>query len=390
MRVGLVSPYSLDVPGGVQLHVLDLADYLIERGDEVSVLAPAQEDTVLPPYAVSAGSAVPVRYNGSVARLAFGPAVSARVQRWVEEGNFDVIHVHEPASPSVSMLAVWAARGPVVGTFHTATVKSRAMRAAEPILRPTLERLSARIAVSQAARQTVAAHLGDDAMVIPNGVFVRRFRPDPASIRPLRRAGSGPTVVFLGRFDEPRKGLPVLVKAADAILAQHPDTQFLVAGPGEINDAAKALPSSIANHFRFLGAVSDEQKVALLAGADLYVAPNTGGESFGIILIEAMAAGAPVLASDLTAFDAVLDHGRAGRTFPVGDSAALAAQACELLSDREARAALSHAGLGRAWTFDWSRVGERIVAVYESVRSAASPSVVVEPPARLWSRWRRR
>lgn len=390
MRVGLVSPYSFDVPGGVQLHVLDLADHLLARGHEVSVLAPAEDDTPLPPYVVSAGSAVPVRYNGSVARLAFGPVVAARVNRWVEEGGFDVLHIHEPASPSVSILALWAAEGPVVATFHTATLKSRALRLAQPMLQPSLEKISARIAVSEAARQTVAAHLGGDTVVIPNGVYVARFRPDPQLSRRWGSRQGGPRVVFLGRFGERRKGLLVLVGAAQEILSHHPDAQFLVAGPGEVAEAAKLLPSTVASAFRFLGPLSDAEKVSLLADADVYVAPNTGGESFGIILVEAMSAGAPVVASDLPAFDAVLDQGRAGLTFPVGDSPGLARQVCRLLGDSRLRTQMATAGQARAWAFDWSRVGEQVLAVYEAVRSVAGPQVVVEPPSRPWSRWRRR
>lgn len=390
MRVGLVTPYSLDVPGGVQFHVIDLAEYLISRGHEVSVLAPAEEDTPLPPFAVSAGRAVPVRYNGSVARLAFGPAVSARVTKWVLEGNFDVIHIHEPANPSVSLLAIWAAKGPVVGTFHTATEKSRALRAAEPILRPSLERLSARIAVSEAARQTVAAHLGDETIVIPNGVYVERFHARPEQRRKWRRGNDGPTVAFLGRFEEPRKGLHVLVGAAASILRRFPDAQFLIAGPGDVQAAVKDIPDAVAPAFRFLGPISEAEKVSLLADSDVYVAPNTGGESFGIILVEAMAAGAAVVASDLDAFQAVIGGEHAGLTFGNGDSDQLADRICTVLADPDLRHRLSVAAAARAWTFDWSRVGERIIAVYESVRSAAAPHVVVEPPARTWSRWMRR
>lgn len=390
MRVGLVSPYSFDVPGGVQLHVQDLATELISRGHQVSVLAPAEEDTPLPDFVVSAGRAVPVRYNGSVARLAFGPQASARVERWLADGHFDVIHIHEPASPSVSLLALWAAQGPVVATFHTATLKSRAMRVATPILRPSLEKLSARIAVSEAAQKTVIAHVGGTTVVIPNGVYVRQFRPDPGDRRRWGARTDGPRVVFLGRFDEPRKGLHVLTRAVPAILAAHPDAQILVAGPGDVAEAARALPDVVARATRFLGALSHEEKVSLLAGADVYVAPNTGGESFGIILVEAMAAGAPVVASDLDAFEAVLDHGRAGITFPVGDAEQLAAKVCLLLADAELRRRVAEAGTARAWSFDWSRVGEQVLAVYESVRPAGLAKVELEPSARPWSGWWRR
>lgn len=389
MRIGLVSPYSFDVPGGVQLHVRDLAEHLISRGHEVSVLAPAEDDTPLPPYVVNAGSAVPVRYNGSVARLAFGPVVSARVNRWVQEGDFDVVHIHEPASPSVSMLALWAAEGPVVATFHTSIRKSRALKVAQPMLRGSFEKISARIAVSPTARRMVTDYVGADSVVIPNGVYVAAFRPDPADSRRWGRRSGGPAVVFLGRFDEPRKGLAVLVGAAPEILARHPDAQFLVAGPGDVSEVARSLPAGIAPSFRFLGPVSDAEKISLLAGADVYVAPNTGGESFGIILVEALSAGAPVVASDLTAFHDVLEGGRAGLLFPVGDAAGLAGRVIRLLDDAGLRSRMAEAGARRAWDFDWSRVGEQVLAVYESVRSSAYPRVGLES-TRPWAAWRRR
>ncbi|MFE1784821.1 glycosyltransferase family 4 protein, partial [Streptomyces sp. NPDC059506] len=154
MRIGIVCPYSWDVPGGVQFHIRDLAEHLIGLGHEVSVLAPADDDTPLPEYVVSAGRAVPVPYNGSVARLNFGFLSAARVRRWLHDGSFDVLHIHEPAAPSLALLACWAASGPIVGTFHTSNPRSRAMIAAYPILQPALEKISARIAVSEYARRT--------------------------------------------------------------------------------------------------------------------------------------------------------------------------------------------------------------------------------------------
>lgn len=175
MRIGIVCPYSWDVPGGVQFHIRDLADHLIRRGHQVSVLAPADDETPLPPYVVSAGRAVPVPYNGSVARLNFGFLSAARVRRWLHDGGFDVIHIHEPTSPSLGLLACWAAQGPIVATFHTSNPRSRAMIAAYPILQPALEKISARIAVSEYARRTLVEHLGGDAVVIPNGVDVDFF-----------------------------------------------------------------------------------------------------------------------------------------------------------------------------------------------------------------------
>jgi phosphatidyl-myo-inositol alpha-mannosyltransferase len=364
MKIGLVCPYSWDVPGGVQMHVRDLAEALLERGHSVSVLAPADDDTPVPSYVVTAGRAVPVPYNGSVARVNFGPVSAARVRRWVADGRFDVLHVHEPAAPSLSILAVWFADVPVVATFHSANPRSRAMTAAYGILQATFEKISARIAVSEEARTTLVQHLGGDPVLIPNGLYVERFAK--AEARPDWQ-GYGGTLSFLGRLDEPRKGLPVLLAAWPTIARTCPGVRLLVAGSGDLEDARAALPRDVRASVRFLGRVSDDDKAAMLASSDLYVAPHTGGESFGIVLAEAMSAGAPVLASDLVAFRAVLDGGRLGTLFDVGDSAALAREAVGLLADPERRAAYQEAAFAAVHRYDWGVVVEEVLAVYEMV-----------------------
>ncbi len=383
MRIGIVCPYSWDVPGGVQFHIRDLAEHLIGLGHRVSVLAPADDDTPLPGYVVSAGRAVPVPYNGSVARLNFGFLSAARVRRWLHDGAFDVIHIHEPASPSLGLLACWAAQGPIVATFHTSNPRSRAMIAAYPILQPALEKISARIAVSEYARRTLVEHLGGDAVVIPNGVDVDFFakadpKPQwqgegaPGSVEGGGGRREGETIGFIGRIDEPRKGLPTLMRALPKILAARPRTRLLVAGRGDEEEAVDGLPESMRDRVEFLGMVSDEDKARMLRSVDLYVAPNTGGESFGIILVEAMSAGAPVLASDLDAFRQVLDGGAAGELFPVEDAEALAASAVRLLGDRERLAELRELGSRHVRRFDWSTVGAEILSVYEMVTDGAA------------------
>ncbi|MCQ4082750.1 glycosyltransferase family 4 protein [Streptomyces sp. RB6PN25] len=367
MRIGIVCPYSWDVPGGVQFHIRDLAGHLIALGHEVSVLAPADDDTPLPPYVVSAGRAVPVPYNGSVARLNFGFLSAARVRRWLHDGAFDVLHIHEPASPSLGLLACWAASGPIVATFHTSNPRSRAMIAAYPILQPALEKISARIAVSEYARRTLVEHLGGDAVVIPNGVDVDFFR----SAEP-KQEWQGGTIGFIGRIDEPRKGLPTLIRALPEILRRRPGTRLLVAGRGDEQEAVDGLDEQARGQVEFLGMVSDEDKARLLRSVDVYAAPNTGGESFGIILVEAMSAGAPVLASDLDAFRQVLDGGAAGELFPVEDADALADAAVRLLDDPERLARLRSLGSKHVRRFDWSTVGRDILAVYETVTDGAA------------------
>ncbi|NGN65763.1 glycosyltransferase family 4 protein [Streptomyces sp. A7024] len=380
MRIGIVCPYSWDVPGGVQFHVRDLAEWLINAGHEVSVLAPADDETVLPPYVVSAGRAVPVPYNGSVARINFGFLSAARVRRWLHEWDFDVLHIHEPATPSLALLACWAAQGPIVGTFHTSNPRSRSMIAAYGILQSALEKISARIAVSEYARRTLVEHLGGDAVVIPNGVDVGFF--DQVDPKPEWQGG---TIGFVGRIDEPRKGLPVLMAALPRILEELPDTRLLVAGRGDEEEAVAALPPEMRERVEFLGMVSDEDKARLLASVDVYVAPNTGGESFGIILVEAMSAGAPVLASDLDAFAQVLDGGEAGELFANEDADALAEKAVALLKDPARRDELRERGSRHVQRFDWSTVGADILAVYETVTSGAPP--VAAEDERSAGRW---
>ncbi|WP_328917090.1 MULTISPECIES: glycosyltransferase family 4 protein [unclassified Streptomyces] len=378
MRIGIVCPYSWDVPGGVQFHIRDLAEHLIALGHEVSVLAPADDETPLPPYVVSAGRAVPVPYNGSVARLNFGFLSAARVRRWLHDGSFNVVHIHEPASPSLGLLACWAAQGPIVATFHTSNPRSRAMIAAYPILQPALEKIRARIAVSEYARRTLVEHLGGDAVVIPNGVDVDFFaRAEP---RPQWQGG---TIGFIGRIDEPRKGLPVLMRALPRILAERPGTRLLVAGRGDEQEAVASLPEEMRDRVEFLGMVSDEDKARLLRSVDLYVAPNLGGESFGIILVEAMSAGAPVLASDLDAFAQVLDQGAAGELFGNEDEDALATAAIRLLGDPARLAELSALGSAHVRRFDWSVVGADILAVYETVTAGAEAVEADERPGFL-------
>jgi phosphatidyl-myo-inositol alpha-mannosyltransferase len=369
VRIGMVCPYTWDVPGGVQEHIKDLAEALIGLGHEVSVISPADDDTPLPGYVVPAGRAVPVPYNGSVARLAFGPLSAARVRRWVKEGGFDVLHVHEPAAPSLSLLACWVADGPIVATVHTANPRSRVMHAAFLALQTALEKISGWIAVSEAARTTLVEHMGGDAVLIPNGVTVSRYK----KASPLPGwPGEGGALGFLGRMEEPRKGLDVLLRAFELLAAQRPGLRLLAAGPGDLDEVRAKVPEAIRDRLILLGQVTQEDKARFYHSVDVFCAPNTGGESFGVVLIEAMAAGAPIVASDLDAFQLVLRDGRAGELFPAGDPAALAAAASRLLDDPSLRARLSAAATDAVRAYDWPMVARDVVKVYEAV----VPSVV--------------
>lgn len=373
MRIGIVCPYSWDIPGGVSAHVADLAEALIRMGHYVSVLAPAEFDELLPDYVVSTGKPRAVKYNGSVARLSFGPIAARKVSKWVEEGEFDVLHVHEPLAPSLSVLACWAAKGPIVATWHSSMDKSRMMLTLSKLAQTAMEKVSARIAVSEAARTTLIKHVDGDAVVIPNGVDVRAF----GNAKPMFGwPGANLSIVFLGRGDEPRKGLSVLVDAYPEIRRNHPNVRLLIAGPGEPANTLKSLSREDRASVTLLGMIAPQDKASVLASGTIYVAPNTGGESFGIVLLEAMATGTPVIASNLEAFSRVLDHGRAGLTFENENSADLAKVVSDLLADPIQRAELSVQGKSRVAEFDWSVVATRIVDVYESIRVSG---VKVEP-----------
>jgi phosphatidylinositol alpha-mannosyltransferase len=364
MRIGIVCPYAWDAPGGVRSHVADLAQTLIARGHEVSVLAPIDEHEDVPDWIVDGGSPVSVPYNGSVAKLSFGVKATGRVRRWIRDGDFDVLHVHEPLAPSLSLLACWVGRGPIVATWHSSSERSRMLSAGFYIAQTAMEKVIARIAVSEDARRFLVGHVGGDAVVIPNGVRVSDFVTEERlpEFDPAR-----PSMVFLGRMDEPRKGLHVLVGALPEIVAKVPTVQVVIVGPGDIDDQRESLDPSVRDNVVYLGRVSDADKARAFASADIYIAPHTGGESFGIVLAEAMAASTAVLASDLPAFRNVLADGEAGRLFPTGDCAALAQAAVDLLTDASAREALVTAGRSLVMDFDWDHVVDDVIAVYDSV-----------------------
>lgn len=397
MRIGIVCPYSFDAPGGVQFHIRDVAQELISRGHDVSVLAPGEIDPgEIDPGETSAGEksrgeesrgeenrgegwltltgkSVSIPFNGSVARLAFGPYSAWKVRKWLKDGNFDVVHAHEPETPSLGLLSVLAAKVPVVGTFHAAMAPSKLRHATSKLVEPVLRRLDLRIAVSEEAKRTLVEHHGGDAMILPNGVFTQAFC-HAKPVAAWEGTEDAPTVVFLGRLDEPRKGLPIFAEAAAQVLKTHPHTRFLVAGRGGA-DSLEALMREHPDAVTLLGEITDEEKASLLKGATAYVAPQTGGESFGIVLVEAMAAGTAVVASDIPAFAAVLDDGQAGALFNNEDAQDLANNLVQLLDNPELRKALAASGNERAKTFDWRTITDTLEELYADLLRRNKPEL---------------
>ena len=380
LRIGIVCPYSWDFPGGVQNHIRDLAEFLIKDGHYVEVLAPATESDELPDYVISAGRAVSIPYNGAVARILFGVVANSRVRSWINDGNFDLLHLHEPAIPSLSLLACWAGDGAMVVTFHAAAKYQKAIVAIGPILEPVIEKLSARIAVSESARLTLTAHLETDAIVIPNGIYAENYRDGTAQPK-----WQGNTIGFLGRFEEDRKGLPVLLDALPIISRFIPDIRVLIAGPGDSDEVLEKVDPQLRDRIEFLGKISEAEKADFLASISLYIAPNTGGESFGIILAEAMAGGATVVASNIPAFADVLGDGQFGALFESENSESLAKVVIDLLRDQEKRKELASAGATHAQRFDWSQVGEEIFEVYE-LAMVSGQKVSLSSENRSWTR----
>lgn len=365
LRVGLVCPYDLDVPGGVREQVLGLARALSAAGDQVQVLAPrgrgapsfAQVDGV---RVVTAGGAVGLPTNGSTARLALDPVARRRAARWARSG-FDVVHVHEPIPPGIghSVLRRLAAErdaglpGPaVVATVHVSMSprpagRSRSLRSAARHVGGLLRHVDVLTAVSEHARRTLVDHLGRVPVVVPNGLDVASW-PVPRARGP-RGAGVAPTVVVLGRAGEPRKGVDVVLRAWPRVREAHPTARLLVVGP------SAGMTVAPGRGIQLVGTVDEDTKRRLLAQADALLAPHRGGESFGIVLVEALAAGAPVVASDLPAFRAVLaGH---GTLVPPGDAPALAAAVVAVLDGGGAHDPAP--GRARAETFDWAVVARR-------------------------------
>jgi phosphatidylinositol alpha-mannosyltransferase len=366
MNLGLVCPYEWTVPGGVGNHVRALAAELRRLGHQVDVLAPAERPVPDPGF-VGLGGSLAVPYNGSVARIAIGPRALVRVRRALGRGGYDLLHVHEPLSPSVGLLAVTQAGRslPVVGTFHANLGRSLALEAAGPLLRRAYHRLAGRIAVSASARDTWQGRFGGAMAVVPNGVAPEFF----AGPEPLPGWNDpGPTVLFVGRL-EPRKGLAYLVRAFLRLKPAFPRLRLLVVGRGDQHQQDKAMamvPPRLRPDLVFVGSVPQADLPSYYASADVFCAPSLGGESFGIVLAEAMAVGLPVVCSDIGGYRDVVRDGAEGLLVPPRDPEALAAAIAGLLDNPARLAAMGEAAATTARRYAWPVVAGEVAEVYEA------------------------
>jgi phosphatidylinositol alpha-mannosyltransferase len=354
VRIGLVCPYSLTLPGGVQGQVLALGRSLRSLGHDVRVLGPCDGP---PPDAgvTPLGNSLPTAANGSVAPIAPDPAAQLRTIRSLRDERFDIVNVHEPIAPGVAQTALLFKSQPLVGTFHAAG-ESAGYRWLNPIVRWLAGKLDLRCAVSEDARAMAANAVGGAYELLFNGVELGLYAgpaPEPAS---------QPTILFLGRH-EPRKGLAVLLEAMGDL---SPEVRLWVASDGP---ETAALQQQVAGDPRieWLGRLSEQEKVERLRAADVFCAPSLGGESFGVVLLEAMAAGTAVVASDLPGYANVARSDRDGVLVPPGDPSALAAQLQRVLGDSALRESLTASGSMRASEFSMDRLAAIYVGLYEQV-----------------------
>ena len=380
MRVALVSPYSYTYPGGVGRHVEALAQELMELGHDVRLLVPYDPDDriarvthrgarpqprPLPDHVVPMGRTLGLPMNGAVSNLATFPKSVGLLGRQLRHGGYDIVHVHEPNAPYLSWYATEASKAPVVATFHTYSTAGLVNRFAASFIgaRRLYAKLSARIAVSEAAQWTAQRYYGGRYRIVPNGVDLSAARPDGA------RPNESLRIVFVGRAEE-RKGLPVLLRAFEALRGVGVPARLTVAGPTQEEVEPLLLdPEGI----EIAGQVDDATKWKLLGEADILCAPSLGGESFGMVLTEAFASGTPVVASDIAGYRDVVRNGTDGVLVPVGDAVALGETLLELASDPKRRAEMGKAALESAERFAWPNVAKEIEAVYEEALGAPEP-----------------
>ena len=374
VKIALVTPFDLARPGGVAEHVIHLGQEFARLGHEVTTLAPKAD-----PRAVRRSDAVGVREigraltlptNGSRARITLDLTRFGEVRRIFTGERFDVVHVHAPLTPALTWMALFASHSVNVATFHAYRNGSVWYRALAPAFRPVVRRIDTRIAVSEPAARFIGAYFPGNYTVIPNGIDIERFGPDKAD--PNSHEVGVPQIVFVGRHDEPRKGLSTLLQALPAIRAAIPGCRLEIAGDGDISRHANLLNTIGRDGIAFHGQVSAEDLPRHYASADLFCAPSTENESFGIVLLEAMASAVPVVASNIPGYASVMTDGREGLSVPARDPAALATAVIRLLADADLRSYLGNAGRATAATYAWPNVAARVIDLYERTIAAKS------------------
>jgi len=364
VRIAVVAPYDLSAPGGINNQIRAQARALRRLGHEVAIFGAASGP--LEPGEQSLGRTIDVTFGGTESGLGVDPRALQAVGRLVHR-PFDIVHVHEPFVPIAPWIVLLRSRAPLVGTFHVHREQGHGFYGAWAwALRPLARRLRARIAVSEAARRTVARHFPDDYEIVPNGIEGERFRvsrPRPETLAHGRRH-----VLYVGRL-EPRKGVEYLVRAMAQVERRVAGASLVIVGDGPSRGALETLARDAGTSVQFAGRVRDAALPAYFQAADLVCAPALGGESFGIVLLEAMACGAPVVASRIEGFQALVGSTGAARLVAPGDTAALAEEISSLLNGDDERRALAVKGAALASAYDWQTLAPRLESIYRRIRS---------------------
>ncbi len=357
MRIGMISPYSLTVPGGVQGQILGLARALRAAGESVRVLAPC-DGPPPEPFVTPLGNCIPTGANGSVAPIAPDPAAQLRTIRALRDEDFDLLHLHEPMAPGPAMTALLLKPAPIVATFHRAGA-SVGYDTLRPLFARGARRIDRRFAVSEDAKALAYEALGGSWEIVFNGVDVAEFRDGPV------RKAEGPTILFVARHEE-RKGLVVLL---DAMAHLDASVRLWVAGTGPETARLQTLHAGDPR-ISWLGELDDAEKAEAMRGADVFCAPSLHGESFGIVLLEAMAAGTAVVASNLPGYARVARLGKDARLVPPDDAVALAGALEAVLGDRNERDELIRSGRDRADHFSM----RRLAGIYQNAYHELVPT----------------
>jgi phosphatidylinositol alpha-mannosyltransferase len=380
MKIGIVTPYDWSYPGGVRDHVLHLADEFIAMGHDVRVMAPASgaKGKLAEKNILKMGRTTPIPINGSIARIMLDPSLVLRMRRVLQREHFDVLHVHEPLVPGLSLAALRGSHTVTVGTFHASSyprmysTSNLAYVSAYPFLRPYFRKLDGRIAVSTAAYQFISRYFPGDYRIIPNGVSLKKFQ---SQVAPFPQYMDGKrNILFVGRFEK-RKGAKYLLRAIPYIRERHPQTRFLFVGEGRLR---RGFQRFVEKHgwqdVIFTGYVPDEEKWRYFASADVYCSPAIGAESMGVVLLEAMASGTPVVASNITGYRTVINHGIDGLLTTPRDSEELGWAISQLLEHESLLQMFIQAGKQKAFDYAWPRVAQHILDYYnELIEERDSP-----------------
>ena len=373
LRIGMVSPYSLTIPGGVQQQVLGLARSLRALGHEVRVLGPC-DGPPPDPFVTPLGNSLPTAVNGSVAPLAPDASAALRTIRALNDEAFDVLHVHEPLVPGPSLTSLLVKLAPVVATFHSAG-ESGAYKAFSRQLKWIASRIDIRVAVSKDAVELAHRYIGGDYEVLFNGIELGTYEHE--SQQPRENA-----IFFCGRH-EPRKGLGVLLEAHQRL--PH-DVKLWIASDGpETEELKLKFPEDSRVHW--LGRISDDEKVDRLSRAAVFCAPSLRGESFGIVLLEAMAAGTPVVACDIDGYRNVATHGENALLVPPGDSDALASALARVVADSRLSATLTSAGRVHSQSFSMDALAIKYVEMYERALAMEAENITTITVPRMLKRF---